>query len=59
MTEEEFDRNFVKTLDTVLESMAESAEIDLEKFYSVACVIENLRFFSPVLYSAIKNKKDL
>jgi len=57
MTEEEFDKNYIETLDTILEAMAESSEVDPEKFYSMACVLENLRFFGPVLYGAIQQKK--
>jgi len=58
MTEEEFDERFVYALDYVLASMAESPEVDVEKFYSVACMLENLRFFSPVLYGAIKKNEE-
>ncbi|QCR22512.1 hypothetical protein [Pontibacter sp. SGAir0037] len=57
MTEEEFDQQFAATLDTILEAMAENAEIDVQKFYSMTCVLENLRFFSPVLYGAIRKQK--
>ncbi|GAB3536205.1 hypothetical protein GCM10027443_26150 [Pontibacter brevis] len=58
MTKEEFDGKFKETLDNILLAMAENSEIDLNKFYSMACVLENLRFFSPVIYGAIKNKKE-
>ncbi|GAA4424582.1 hypothetical protein GCM10023188_04570 [Pontibacter saemangeumensis] len=58
MTKEEFDEKFTGTLDAVLEAMAENPEIDPAKFYSMACVLENLRFFSPVLYGAIRVKKE-
>ncbi|GAB3195224.1 hypothetical protein ABID22_003608 [Pontibacter aydingkolensis] len=54
MTKEEFENKFGETLDAIVEAMAENTEIDPEKFYSMACIIENLRFFSPVLYGAIK-----
>ncbi|WP_162912064.1 hypothetical protein [Pontibacter actiniarum] len=57
MTKEEFDATFSESLNAILEAMAENAEIDPEKFYSMACVIENLRFFSPVLFGAIRNGK--
>ncbi|WP_242917874.1 hypothetical protein [Pontibacter liquoris] len=57
MTEKEFDQGFVEALDAVLEAMAENAEIAPEKFYSVACILENLRFFSPVLYGALLKGK--
>jgi hypothetical protein len=55
MTEEEFDTNYTDALDAVLGAMAENSEIDPEKFYSMACLLENLRFFSPVLYGIIRN----
>ncbi|GGG03277.1 hypothetical protein [Pontibacter amylolyticus] len=58
MTEEEFDATFTYTLDVLLATMAEEPEIDPEKFYSMACVLENLRFFSPVLYGALRGKED-
>lgn len=57
MTKEEFDEKFTGTLDALLEAMAENPDIDPEKFYSMTCILENLRFFSPVLYGAILNKK--
>ncbi|GGK78598.1 hypothetical protein ACD591_08985 [Rufibacter glacialis] len=56
MTEEEFDAHFAQTLDAVLVSLAESPDVDLEKFYTMTCFMENLRFFSPVLYSALKEQ---
>ncbi|MBX0334264.1 hypothetical protein K3G39_13555 [Pontibacter sp. HSC-14F20] len=56
MTEEEFDATFTYTLDMLLATMAEEPEIDPEKFFGMACVLENLRFFSPVLYGALKQK---
>ncbi|MCC9168608.1 hypothetical protein [Pontibacter harenae] len=54
MTEEEFDDKFTATLDALLIAMAEDSEIDPKKFYSMTCILENLRFFSPVLYGAIR-----
>ncbi|MFB9862250.1 hypothetical protein [Rufibacter immobilis] len=57
MTEKEFDDKLVETLDNFLLSMAESPEVEVEKFYNMTCLLENLRFFSPVLYSAIRNKE--
>lgn len=56
MTEEEFDTNYTEALDAVLAAMAEEPEINPDKFYSMVCLLENLRFFSPVLYSAIRKK---
>ena len=58
MTEEEFDQRFADTLDQLVETMAENPEIDPHKFYNMACILENLRFFSPVIYSTLlKGKK--
>lgn len=57
MTKEEFEDKFRETLDSLLEGMAENSEIDLKKFYSMACFLENLVFFSPVIYGMIKNSK--
>ena len=58
MTSEEFETNFTQTLDTILEALANSSEVKPEKFYSLACVVENLRYFSPVFYGAIKLKEE-
>lgn len=57
ITQKEFDNTFRETVDTLLVAMAEHAEVDMEKFYSMACMLENLAFFSPVIYSAIQNSK--
>ena len=57
MTEEEFDKNFTDTLDAILQAMAENAEIDVNKFYGMTCILENLRFFSPVLYGVLQSGK--
>lgn len=58
MTEEEFTRAYTMALDTVLDAMAEEPEIDVDKFYSMTVVLENLRYFSPVLYAALKKKSE-
>ncbi|WP_347159100.1 hypothetical protein [Pontibacter chitinilyticus] len=57
MTEKEFDDVYKNTLDTLLVAMAENEKVAPEKFYGMACVLENLRFFSPVLYGAIRSTK--
>ena len=54
MTQEEFNNKFRDALDELLQVLAESPDVDLEKFYSMTCVLENLSFFTPVLYAAIK-----
>ncbi|MBC5772716.1 hypothetical protein H8S95_01460 [Pontibacter sp. KCTC 32443] len=57
MTEEEFDTRYKAALDSVLEAMAENSEVDVKQFYSLACVLENISFFSPVFYGIIQNAK--
>ncbi|WP_266205881.1 hypothetical protein [Pontibacter kalidii] len=57
MTEEEFNDNYTDALDAIIAAMAEEQVIDPGKFYSMICVLENLRYFSPVLYGAIRSKK--
>ena len=54
MNEEEFNETFTYALDTLLATMAETPEIDPEKFYSMVCLAENLQFFSPVIFSALR-----
>ncbi|MDX5419798.1 MAG: hypothetical protein LPK09_11330 [Hymenobacteraceae bacterium] len=57
LTKEEFDQRFVETLDVLLQKMADNEDIDVNKFYSMACMLENIRFFSPVLYGVLKAAK--
>ena len=57
LTKEEFDDKFKETLDSLVEGMAESSEVDVKKFYGMVCFLENLSFFSPVIYGLIKDKK--
>lgn len=57
MTQEEFNDKFKETLDSLLKAMAENSEIDVKKFYGVACFLDNLTFFSPVIYDMVKNSK--
>jgi hypothetical protein len=57
ITKEEFDHQFRETLDAILVAMAEEAGIDPKKFYSMACILENLAFFSPVLYGVLQDPK--
>lgn len=57
MTEEEFDAHYVDALENILVAMAENPEIDPQKFFSLTCVLENLRFLSPVLYGAVNKKQ--
>lgn len=58
MTEQEFDERFTEALDQVLTAMAENPEVDPQKFYSMTFVLENLRYFSPVLYGALRKPKE-
>lgn len=57
ISKEEFEQNFQETIDLVLTQLAEHPEVVPEKFYSVACMLENLAFFSPVLYQALQQSK--
>jgi len=58
ITKEEFDDKFRNVVDDLLVAMAEHNEINPEKFYSMACILENLAFFSPIIYGAMQNSKD-
>jgi hypothetical protein len=58
MTEEEFDARYTYTLDALVAIMAEEPEVDPEKFYGMVYLLENLRYFSPVLYGALKKKTE-
>ncbi len=58
MTPEEFETNYTKALDTILEVLANRPEVKPAKFYSMACIIENIRYFSPVFYDAIKKDEE-
>lgn len=57
MTKEEFDDKFRASLDALIEGMAENSEIDVKKFYGMTLFLENLAFFSPVLYGLVENAK--
>ncbi|MDB5263399.1 MAG: hypothetical protein JWQ14_2682 [Adhaeribacter sp.] len=56
ITKEDFDDKFRQTLDTIIVAMAEHPGVNPEKFYSMTCVLENLAFFSPVIYGALQKK---
>ena len=56
LNEEEFNGQFTEAIDRVIETMAETSEVDPASFFNMVCVLENLQFFAPVLYSAIKPK---
>ncbi len=55
LSKEDFNYKVQEALDTILIAMAEHPEVDPKKFYSMACILENLAFFSPVVYDAIQN----
>ncbi|CAA9261971.1 MAG: hypothetical protein AVDCRST_MAG95-2347 [uncultured Adhaeribacter sp.] len=59
ITKEEFDEKFRETLDDLLLTMAEHPEVEPSKFFGMACVLENLSFFGPVLYDALQNSKKI
>jgi len=56
LTKEEFDIKIRETMDNLIAVMAEHEDINPEKFYNMTCILENLAFFSPVIYEAIKSK---
>jgi len=58
LEEAAFNEQFIQTLDTVIETMAETPEIGPEKFFSMVCLLENLQFFGPVIYSALKSNPE-
>ena len=57
ISKEEFDSKFRETLDTLIQGMAESSDINLESFYNMTCILENLAFFSPVIFDFIQKSK--
>lgn len=57
ISKEEFNDQFRESLDSLIEHMAEHPDIDLDKFYGMTCFLENLAFFSPVLYGLIEQSK--
>jgi hypothetical protein len=57
MTKEEFEKRFMESLDALLVAMAENPDIDPKKFFNMACILENLSFFGPVIYGVIQKGK--
>ncbi|QMU28027.1 hypothetical protein [Adhaeribacter radiodurans] len=57
LSKEDFNYKFQDTLENILIAMAEHPEVKPEKFYSMACILENLAFFGPVVYDVIQNPK--
>jgi hypothetical protein len=57
MNEKEFSEKLTEAINTVVEAMAETPEIEPVRFFNMVCVLENLQFFAPVIYSAIKPKE--
>lgn len=57
ISKEEFDNKFKETLDTLIQNMAESPDINVKNFYNMTCVLENLAFFSPVIFDIIQQSK--
>ncbi|EJF07983.1 hypothetical protein [Pontibacter sp. BAB1700] len=58
MYSDEFEENYTQILHTLLKAFANSSEVEPEKFFDLASVIEKLRDASPVLYDAIKSLED-
>ena len=57
LSEEEFDNQFKETLDGLIQNMADDSEVDLQAFYHMTCVLENLSFFGPFLYDLLQKSK--
>ncbi len=57
MTQEEFDKDFKAVLDAFLLGMAEHPEVDVKKFYNMSYFLENMAFFSPVIFGIIQESK--
>lgn len=57
ISKEEFDIRFKETLDTLLQEMAHHSDVDVKNFYTMTCILENLAFFSPVVYDLMKSAK--
>ncbi|MDQ3537015.1 MAG: hypothetical protein M3421_15465 [Bacteroidota bacterium] len=57
MTQEEFEKEFKGVIDELLKGMAEHPEIDVRRFYSLTYLLENIVYFSPVIFGLIENKK--
>lgn len=57
MTAEEFDDKFRETLDELVAGMAEQDEVAPGQFFGMVCFLENLAFFSPVLYGLLQEKQ--
>lgn len=58
MTRKEFDSQFKKSLDSMVEKMAGNPEIDVKDFYGLVYYFENLAFFSPVLYGLLDKNEE-
>lgn len=57
ISKEEFEKAFQEGIDNLLEGMAIDPAIDVDKFYSMTCFLENIAFFSPVLYGALRKSR--
>ena len=57
ISKEEFNSKFRETLDNLIQNMAENSEVNVESFYNMACILENLAFFSPVVFDLIQKSK--
>lgn len=58
LSKEEFDEKMQEGLDAILVALAEQEEVNPEKFFSLACIVENLAFFSPVLYGMLRKPEN-
>jgi hypothetical protein len=59
INKEDFDAQFRETLDALIQRMAENSEVNVTNFYSMTCILENLAFFSPVIFDLIQKSKKI
>ena len=57
LSKEDFERKFGDTLDTLIETMADNADIGVREFYHATILLENLSFFGPVIYGLLQKPK--
>ncbi len=54
MSKKEFQEEFKKGTDQLLEYYAYQPSVDPDKYYTMICLLENLTFFSPVIFDLMK-----
>ncbi|QHT72215.1 hypothetical protein GXP67_30090 [Rhodocytophaga rosea] len=57
LSKEEFDFRFKETLELIITQMAENPDVQVDKFYHMTYFLENLAFFSPVIFDLLQKTK--